>query len=116
MEKEIISSIIEGIATLSGALIIGIAGGLISKKYSQERDRQDKESQWRDHAIELTKLDFERKKLSNPESPLRPCILDFLANYRDLKELDYTTPKDLYILISKKRITKTNDKKNENDS
>ena len=107
MEKEVLSALIQSIGTLSGAIIIGIAGGLISKKYSQERDSQDKESQWRSHAIELTKLDLKRKlENKSNDNPLRPNILDFLANYRDLKELDHKTPGEVYKIILEKRIKK----------
>lgn len=74
----------------------------------KERHQLDKESEWRKHSVELTKLDFERKlKNWDPsQGSLRPVILDFLAVYRDLKELDFTSPSDLYKRISQKRITK----------
>jgi hypothetical protein len=105
MEKEVIAAIITTSGTLSSALIIGIAGALISKKYAKERDRQDKESQWRNHSIELTKLDLERKLESFKNNvPIRPGIIDFLANYRDLKELDNKTPGDLFEEIKENRI------------
>lgn len=112
MDEEIIAAIIAGSATFVSALVIGIAGTLITKIYGRHRDRQDKESQWRDHAIELTKLDLQRKSANNKNNePLRPSILDFLANYRDLKELDNKTPGDLYMTILDKRIKKTETKK-----
>ena len=80
---------------------------MITRKYSREKDRQEKEAQWRDHAIELTKLDLERK-LKRYEADrsisLRPSILDFLANYRDLLELDNVAPKALYVNILENRI------------
>lgn len=107
MANEVAAAIIGLIGTLLGALIVVIAGGMITGRYARERDRQDKESQWRQHAIELTKLDIERKlKGHRPgtDPPLRPGILDFLANYRDLQELGKLTPKELYLKIEKDRI------------
>jgi hypothetical protein len=107
MQKEIIAAIITASGTFGAALVVGIAGSLISKKFAKERDKQDKESQWRNHAIELTKLDLQRKLATNKDhQSLRPSILDFLANYRDLKELDNKSPGDLYEIISAKRIKK----------
>lgn len=105
---ELLAAIISGIATIAGAIIVGIFGTLIAQRYSREKDRQDKESQWRNHAIELTKLEVERKLKrfeKDPSIPLRPSILDFLANYRDLTELDRVSPKDLYRKILDGRIT-----------
>ena len=87
MDSETLAALIQGGATLLAALIVGVAGGMISRRYARERDRQDKESQWRQHAIELAKLDLERKlRTRGPDdpSPTRPSVLDFLANYRDL--------------------------------
>lgn len=107
MEKEVIAAIINASGTFGAALLVGIAGSLISKKFAKERDRQDKESQWRNHAIELTKLDLQRKLANNINHvPLRPSVLDFLANYRDLKELDDRTPGNVYEEILKQRIKK----------
>lgn len=110
MDNEVLGAIIQGIGTVFGALIVGIAGVRISNKYSRERDRQDKESQWRSHAIELTKLDLQRKikarELNPRKKPLRPSILDFLANYRDLEELDTQSPADIYLKVKEKRITR----------
>ena len=100
--------------TIAAAIIVGIFGNIISRRYSREKDRQEKESQWRDHAIELTKLDLERKQKvyeNDPSKQLRPSILDFLANYRDLTELDNISPKDLYLKIKEKRITIDEDTK-----
>ena len=104
---DLLGSLIQAFSTLCAAVVIGIAGALITSHYTRERDRQDKESQWRQHAIELAKLDLTRKTFSPTPRPhpLRPSILDFLANYRDLKELDYRTPKDLYLLIEDQRIS-----------
>jgi hypothetical protein len=104
---EVQQGIVEAAGTIVAALIVGVAGALIGRRYTRERDRQDKESQWRDHAIELTKLDLERKlRTWSPESlqQVRPSIQDFLANYRDLKELDTLTPAELYEKIEKSRI------------
>lgn len=107
MEKEIVAAVLTASGTLVSAMIVGIAGALISKKYSKERDRQDKESQWRNHSIELTKLDLQRKLESHKDNiSIRPGILDFLANYRDLKELDTISPGELYNKIIDSRITK----------
>jgi hypothetical protein len=109
-------SVIQASGAVLAALAIGVAGGYISVKYSRERDRQDKESQWRSHAIELTKLDLQRRlwtlehqerrvtEAAAGDEPPRPSILDFLANYRDLKELGSRTPKDLYEKIMSDRI------------
>ena len=107
MSADLIPNLIGAIGTILAALIVGVAGGLISHRYARERDQQDKESQWRQHAIELTKLDLERKLKSQPPetaTPLRPSILDFLANYRDLQELGERTPRELYQKIMDTRI------------
>lgn len=105
--KDILKGLIEASGTVFAALIVGVAGGLIGRRYSRERDRQDKESQWRQHAIELAKLDLERKlksSVSLSNKTIRPSVLDFLANYRDLQELDHLTPKELYERIRKDRV------------
>ncbi|MGH8593913.1 MAG: hypothetical protein ACREX9_14950 [Gammaproteobacteria bacterium] len=102
-----LTSVLQAVATVIAAIVIGVFGTWISKRYSRERDRQDKESQWRSHAIELTKLDLERKlKTRNPNDhkPVRPSVLDFLANYRDLQQLDQMSPKELYQKILNDRI------------
>lgn len=94
--------------TIIAAVIIGIFGGLITRKYSREKDRQDKEGHWRTHAIELAKLDLERKLkrfAADSSIPLRPSVLDFLANYRDLLELDKVSPRALYLNIVENRVT-----------
>lgn len=99
MEIDLITSLIRGLATIGAAVIVTIAGAIISRRYLSERDKQDKESQWRQHAIELTKLDLERKlrtQSSNSPKPMRPSILDFLANYRSLQELGEKSPRELY--------------------
>ncbi len=89
------------------AIITAILGKLIVTPFLGARDKQDREVEWRKHAIELTKLDLERKLKTRRDSdttPIRPSILDFLANYRDLKELGEKTPKELYEVILAKRI------------
>jgi hypothetical protein len=99
-------------AGASGAVIAAIVTAVIAKffvtPFLGARDKQDKEVEWRKHAIELMKLDLERKiKTRQPTDtrPLRPSILDFLANYRDLRELDKASPRDLYTAIEAMRIT-----------
>ena len=107
MDAELLRNIIGPAATIASALIVSVAGGLIARSHSRERDRQDRESQWRQHAIELTKLELARKQqaLSDDDSrALRPSILDFLANYRDLQELGERSPAQLYREILEKRI------------
>src|SRR5690348_15340168 len=87
---------IAAIAGATGAVISAIITGIAAKFIVGARDRQDKEVEWRKHAIELTKLDLERKlKTRDPSDTtrLRPSILDFLANYRDLQELGEKSPR-----------------------
>lgn len=124
MEIDLISSLVKALATIVAAIIITIAGAIISRNYLSERDKQDKESQWRQHAIELTKLDLERKlrtQSNNSAKPLRPSILDFLANYRSLQELGEMTPRELYErtletrIISNPESTKTGDNTSSSD-
>lgn len=109
---KLLGSIVAGCATVLAALIVAVAGGVISGRYRRKRDLQDRESQWRDHAIELSKLDLESKIKNREErklqgkpvdKPLRSSILDFLANYRDLTELGTLTPKELYVKIRDER-------------
>jgi hypothetical protein len=69
--KDTIQGILQAIGTIVAALIVGIAGSLISRRYARQRDKQDKESQWRQHAIELTKLDLQRKLESWPPERLK---------------------------------------------
>jgi hypothetical protein len=107
------ATLIAAVATVLAALIVSVTGGVIAGWFASLRDRQEKETQWRDHALELTKLDLERKlktRKSEDTRPLRPSILDFLANYRDLCELEDRvrkgrhTPAKLYDLILKQRV------------
>lgn len=105
---DVAKNVIAALGAVLAALIAGIFGTVISKAYLSRRDQQDREAQWRSHAIELTKLDLERKlktRQAGDKSPLRPSILDFLANYRDLQELGTATPGQLYERIRKNRIT-----------
>jgi hypothetical protein len=93
---------------VAAALITGVLAKLIVTPFLGARDKRDREVEWRKHAIELTKLDLERKfkiRESQNTRPLRPSILDFLANYRDLRELDHSSPRDLYTAIETMRIT-----------
>ena len=102
--------VVTSVAGLIGIIITAIIGRVLGGMWLSARDRQDKEVEWRNHAIELTKLDLERKirtRAKETTQPLRPCILDFLANYRDLQELGEKSPKDLYLLIDRLRITKS---------
>ncbi len=101
------AALITAAGTVVAAVLIGVCGGLITSWYNRQKDRQEKELQYRSHAIELAKLDHERKlKLfeKDPDTRMRPGILDFLANYRDLKELDSCTPAQLYAKIKQQRI------------
>lgn len=89
------------------AVVTSIIGKLFVSPFLSGRDRLDREVEWRKHAIELTKLDLDRKiKTRSPSdtTPLRPSILDFLANYRDLQELGKRSPKEVYQDILNKRI------------
>ncbi|MGJ4941404.1 hypothetical protein ACQR1W_12595 [Bradyrhizobium sp. HKCCYLS1011] len=102
---------VTALTTATGAVIVAVITGLITKFVVGARDRQDREVEWRKHAIELTKLDLDRKlKTRSPTEtrPLRPSILDFLANYRDLQDLDKAAPRDLYATILAMRIKKQN--------
>lgn len=89
------------------ALITGLLGKLVVTPFLGAKDKQDREVEWRKHALELTKLELERKLRSGRDfkaHPLRPSILDFLANYRDLQELGKKMPAVLYEEIVKNRI------------
>ena len=107
-DPDLLKAIIPAVGTVVAAVIVAVAGTLLSRFFARQRDKQDKEAQWRDHAIELAKLDLQRKLESsvpaNPPKQVRPSILDFLANYRDLKELDTLSPKELYLKIEEKRM------------
>jgi hypothetical protein len=100
---------VTALAGATGAVIVGVITGVVTKFVVGARDRQDREVEWRKHAIELTKLDLDRKlKTRSPTDtrPMRPSILDFLANYRDLQDLDKASPRDLYVTIQAMRIKK----------
>jgi hypothetical protein len=106
-----LASIIQALGTMGAAVIVWIAGSLITRRQNENRNEQDREAQYRTHAVELTKLEAARKlkrfELDPTNQPFpRTSILDFLANYRDLKQLDYKEPKDLYAEIEEKRIVR----------
>lgn len=87
------------------ALVGTIGAALITRSHQRERNRQDQEAQWRTHAVELTKLDFERlKRAAGADGRMLPVILSFLPLYRDLRELNTTSPADLYTTILNKRM------------
>lgn len=99
--------VLAGIATATGAVVAAIVTAILAKLILGARDRQDKEAEWRKHAIELAKLDLDRKlktRLLTDKRPIRPSILDFLANYRDLQELGAKSPRELYETIINQRI------------
>jgi hypothetical protein len=107
---EFLGQVVAATGTVLAAVVVGVLGGLIAASYQRRRDAQDKESEWRSHAIELTKLDAQRKlKAWKDGESIRPFILDFLANYRDLQELGEKTPGELYLKIKKDRISKSDD-------
>ena len=102
----VVAAFAGAIGAIIAALISGVVGKYVVTPLLSGRDKQDREVEWRKHAIELTKLDLERKLRSGRDFakyPLRPAILDFLANYRDLQELGIRTPKELYSIILKDR-------------
>jgi hypothetical protein len=106
VDIELQKSIIQGVATVLSAIIVAGVGTTIAKRFEQQRDRQVREKEWIDQATALTKLDLDRKLNSWPDKEkrdIRPPILDFLAYYRDLKELDTISPGDLYQKIMKQR-------------
>jgi hypothetical protein len=103
-----LGTLVAAFAAILAAVITAIVGKLIVTPFLSARDRQDREVEWRKHAIELTKLDLDRRlKTRDPSDkrPIRPSILDFLANYRDLQELGKKSPRDLYEVIRTKRIS-----------
>jgi hypothetical protein len=101
-----IAAVTGALGAILVAIITVVIGKLIVTPFLGARDKQDREVEWRKHAIELTKLDLERNlrtRAASDKKP-RPVILDFLANYRDLRELGTRTPTELYELILKNRI------------
>ncbi len=101
-----IAALAGAIGAILSALLTGLLGKLLVTPFLSARDKQDREAEWRKHALELSKLDLERLLKSGRDfkaQPLRPSILDFLANYRDLQELGTKSPKDLYRTIIEKR-------------
>lgn len=102
-----LATVVTSIASLIGIIIAAILGKILAGIWLSARDRQDKEVEWRNHAIELAKLDLDRKirtRSAGSTQRLRPSILDFLANYRDLRELGEKSPKELYLKIEGSRI------------
>ncbi len=102
-----IAAIAGAIGAVLAALASVLLGKLLVTPFLGARDKQDREAEWRNHALELTKLDQERKLKSGRDfvaNPLRPSVLDFLANYRDLQELGKKSPKELYVLIVERRM------------
>ena len=103
---DLVGTVIAAVATLVGIALTAVLGKVLSSAWLSARDRLDKETEWRSHAIELTKLDVQKKierfKI-DPSIQLRPSILDFLAIYRDLQELGSQSPKELYIQIIENR-------------
>lgn len=96
-------------ATLLGIVLTALVGKLVGSAWLSARDRLDKEAEWRKHAIELTRLETEKKiaRFNKDQTiNLRPSILDFLANYRDLQELGTRSPRQLYDDIITKRTKK----------
>ena len=110
----LIGTVITALATLVGITLTALLGKLLGAAWLSARDRLDKETEWRNHAIELTRLETQKKierfKLDQ-SIQLRPSILDFLAIYRDLQELGNKSPKELYREILDKR-TKDIDRSN----
>lgn len=102
-----IAAVAGAVGAILAALLTGLLGKLVVTPFLGARDKQDREVEWRKHALELTKLDLERKLKSGQDfktNPLRPSVLDFLANYRDLQELGKKSPAVLYTDIVEKRI------------
>lgn len=107
----VLSALAGAIGAILAATITAIISKLLVTPFLGARDRQDKEAEWRKHAIELAKLDLARKlKTRSPAdtNPVRPSILDFLANYRDLQELGAKSPKQLYAKILSDRVKSPN--------
>jgi len=102
------TALIAALSGAFGAILSALITVVLGRIFLSARDKQDREAEWRKHAIELTKLELERKLKSGrdlKENPLRPTILDFLANYRDLQELGMKSPSDLYKKILSDRIS-----------
>ena len=110
----VVIGFVAAVAAVVAAVVGPVITAIVSKLYLGARDKQDRETEWRKLAVELTKLDLERKlacRLPNDTTPIRPVILDFLANYRDLSELGKRTagkkltPGELYEKIKADRIS-----------
>lgn len=112
---KVLIATLEAFGSIGAAIILGIVANRIRDRYQKEKDRQDKDAQWRQHAIDLTRLELERKieqfkKSTQPDLPIRSVIDDFLAFYRDLNELGPTgegqkSVKELYLEIMTRRKT-----------
>lgn len=86
------------IGTILAALIISVVGAWVTARFTRARDLQDRESQWRQHAVELTRLELERKLETwsvGDKLKIQPVIHDFLAIYRDLQKLNTMSPGEL---------------------
>jgi len=84
--------------TSIGALL----GAVVTNRRNRRRDAQDRESEWRSHAVELAKVENERlieARKNNPNIKLEPTIFNFLALYRDLHLLNDMTVEELYAKI-----------------
>jgi hypothetical protein len=95
-----IAALAGAIAAVLAAIVSAVVAKFVVTPFLGARDRQDREVDWRKHALER-KL---RTRAPTDTDPLRPSILDFLANYRDLQELGVKSPKDLYETIRTKRV------------
>lgn len=111
MHSDVWVAIIQAFGTIAAAAILAVVGAIISNRYAREREETARRKEWIDQAIELTKLDIERKihnsslEDEREDERLRPPILDFLAYYRDLTELDEkdVTPAILYERVRTRR-------------
>lgn len=93
------------------SLVATLVTTMIVDNRSKLRNAQDKEAEWRSHAIEITKLDAVRLielHKNDASRELEPLILEFLANYRDLRDLNTMSPKALYLKIDSDRIDRHN--------
>jgi hypothetical protein len=118
-----IAAVAGAVGAITAAIISSVVAKLVVTPFLSARDQMDRESEWRKHALELTKLDLERKiktRRVGDTNQIRPSILDFLANYRDLQDLGkrkrskkyrfwarskLVTPGELYTTIKARRIT-----------
>ncbi|MET4606704.1 hypothetical protein ABIB90_006206 [Bradyrhizobium sp. JR4.1] len=102
---------VAAVVSATAAVIVGVITGVITKFVVGARDRQDREVEWRSmqSSSPSSTLTASSKPRAPPDTPpLRPSILDFLANYRDLQDLDKASPRDLYATTPAMRIKKRN--------